>query len=158
VADALREIEPFGSGLRVLPGGAVPPNPSALLGSLRMASLLSELHADSDIVIVDSTPLLLVSDALPLLERASGIVMLARIDKTPRDAVRKALQLIDNAGGNILGIVATGGKYGVSGGYGYGYGGYGEKPPAGTPTTDAGPTASSGTNGGAPEQAHQPQA
>jgi Mrp family chromosome partitioning ATPase len=85
-------------------------------------------------VILDSTPLLNVSDSFPLLDKASGIVALVRLDKTPRDAVRRMLKIIDSAGGNVLGIVATDGKRRISGGYGYGYGyGYGDEKRKSTP-------------------------
>jgi polysaccharide biosynthesis transport protein len=128
---ALREVPPFGRGLRLLPAGPVPPNPSALLGSLRMASLLDELTNDSDIVIVDSTPLLVVSDAFPLLDKVTGVLALARLDKTPRDALRRMVQVMSSAGAQIFGFVATDARSRIRGGYGYGYGygygGYGAK-------------------------------
>jgi capsular exopolysaccharide synthesis family protein len=124
--DALQEVPPFGDRLRVLPAGAVPPNPSALLGSQRMARLIGELEAEADLVVIDSTPLLAVSDAFPLLDKASGIVGLIRLDKTPRDAIRRMLKIVDSAGGNILGLVATDDKRRMTGGFGYGYG-YGEE-------------------------------
>lgn len=159
VDDALEEVPPFGHGLRVLPAGAVPPNAPALLGSLRMASLLKELEQDADIVIIDSTPLLAVADSFPLLDKASGVLPLVRLDKTPRDALRRMLQIIENAGGTVLGIVATDGKKRLSGGFGYGYGyGYGDDRKQTSPEetvavkTGDGP---SGMNGGTP--AHVPE-
>lgn len=167
--DAMREVKPFGNGLRVVPAGAVPPNASALLGSLRMASLIEELEADADLVIMDTTPLLAVSDAFPLLDKASGIVALVRLDKTPRDAIRRMLQVVESAGGNVLGIVATDGKRRISGGYGYGYGyggyGYGrqsgrkskrapdEAPAAApAPVSDSAPAVNGGSPAHAPEE------
>jgi polysaccharide biosynthesis transport protein len=127
VHDALEEFSPFGDRLRVMPAGAVPPNPSALLGSRRMAELITELEQQADLVIIDSTPLLNVSDAYPLLDKVSGIVPLVRLDKTPRDAIRRMLKIINSTGGKVLGMVATDGKRRISGGYGYGYGyGYGD--------------------------------
>jgi succinoglycan biosynthesis transport protein ExoP len=126
--DAMRPVGALGDRLRVLPAGAIPPNPSALLGSQRMADLITELEREADLVILDSTPLLNVSDAFPLLDKASGIVALVRLDKTPRDAIRRMLKIVDSASGNMLGMVATDGKRRISGGYGYGYGyGYGDE-------------------------------
>ncbi len=86
--EAVRVVEPFGDNLRVLPGGPPPPNPSELLGSARMAQLFDELVADSDLVIVDTPPLLVVSDSFGLVERASGAIGVARLDQTPKDAAR----------------------------------------------------------------------
>lgn len=129
VEDALIDIQPYGHALRVLPAGPVPPNPSALIGSLRMASLLDELGDDADLVILDTTPLLMVSDAFPLLDKVSGVLALARLDKTPRDAIRRMVHITTSAGAQVLGMVATDGKRRRATGYGYGYGygsGYGE--------------------------------
>ena len=125
VREALVEVEVDGGRLRVLPGG-LPPNPSVLLGSDAMRMLLSQLTEDADMVIIDTPPLLPVSDAIPLQEQVSGTVLVARMDQTRRDGVRRAGSLVTTAGGNLLGLVATGVQVGGVGGgdyaYGYGYG------------------------------------
>ena len=106
--------------LRVLPAGPPPPNPSELLASQRMTRLLGKLMEGCDLVIVDSTPLLTVSDSLPLVEVVSGTVMVARINETSKDAVRRLQSVIANAGGVLLGSVATGATAtALYGGYGY---------------------------------------
>jgi capsular exopolysaccharide synthesis family protein len=118
VDDALLELELEGSGrLRLLPGGATAPNPAVLLGSRRMRSLLGELSARTDIVVLDTPPILSVSDAIPLLDDVSGTVLVARVDYSSRDAIRRAAQVIDAAGGSLLGAVATGTR--AAGLYGY---------------------------------------
>ena len=121
----------LGSGaLRVLPCAAPPPNPSGLIGSKRMKALLAELAEQSDIVIIDTPPILAVSDVIPLLEEVSGTVLVARLDSSTRDSVLKARQVIENSRGSILGVVATGVKAKRLDSYGYGYGyGYGEPAP-----------------------------
>jgi succinoglycan biosynthesis transport protein ExoP len=124
--DAFIEVPPYGRGLRLLPAGPVPPNPSAMLGSLRMASLIEELVEDADLVILDTAPLLIVSDAFPLLDKVSGVLPLARLDSTPRDAIKRMVQVAASAGARLLGMVATDAKTGSLTGYGYGYG-YGGK-------------------------------
>jgi capsular exopolysaccharide synthesis family protein len=116
--DALLELEVEGTGrLRLLPGGATAPNPAVLLGSRRMRSLLGELSARTDIVVLDTPPILAVSDAIPLLDDVSGTVLVARVDYSSRDAVQRAAQVIEAAGGSLLGAVATGTTAG--GLYGY---------------------------------------
>jgi receptor protein-tyrosine kinase len=125
IDDALVEVEVEGGTLRVMPGGA-PPNPSVLLGSDRMRSVLAELREEADMVIIDTPPLLAVSDAIPLQEQVSGTVLVARVDQTTRDSIRKSISFIATAGGNLLGFVATGVQLGGVGGadadgYGYGY-------------------------------------
>jgi len=70
----------------------------------------------------DSTPLLTVSDSLPLIEFVSGIVAVARLNATSKDAVKPIARVVSKAGGTLLGSVATGADAGgLYGGYGYGY-------------------------------------
>jgi len=116
--DSLLELEVEGSGrLRLLPGGITAPNPAVLLGSRRMRALLGELSARTDIVVLDTPPILAVSDAIPLLDDVSGTVLVARVDYSSRDALQRAAQVISAAGGSLLGAVATGTP--AAGLYGY---------------------------------------
>lgn len=128
IEEALSEIEPFGSYLRVLPGGTIPPNPSEMLGSARMSTILAELSEMSDLVLIDTAPVLVVSDAFPLFEQVAGIVGVSRLEQTPREAITRAIEVASSAGGRVLGMVATGAKQ-PGDGYGYGYA-YGEPPTA----------------------------
>lgn len=130
---ALDEALVDSGDLRVLPAGAIPPNPSELIGSQRMKAVLDALSGLADVVVVDTTPLLVVSDAFPLLDQVSGVVALAKLNQTPAHAVRRMLQIIATAGGEarVLGMVATGA--GRVDGYGYGYG-YGDKAGPSEPT------------------------
>jgi capsular exopolysaccharide synthesis family protein len=109
--------------LRVLPAGAAAPNPSELLSSEKMERTLRELESGADLVIVDSAAALAVSDALPLLRWTSGVVMIARLNRTTRAAIRRLQKIITSANGTLLGVVATGApSRGGYDGYGYGYG------------------------------------
>ena len=140
--DALVEVDAGDGRLRVLAAGSQPPNPSRLLSSQRMSTLLLTLSDEVDIVIVDTPPLLNVSDAVPLLEGVSGTVLVARVGATTRDALERVRQVIDTARGSVLGAVATGAS-GV-GLYGYGDAYYQDGYPDRevTPTAfDAGPAA-----------------
>jgi capsular exopolysaccharide synthesis family protein len=128
IQDSLFEIEPFGPYLRVLPGGSIPPNPSEMLGSARMSTILAELSEMSDLVVIDTAPVLVVSDAFPLFEQVAGIVGVSRLEQTAREAITRAIEIASSAGGRVLGMVATGAKQ-PGDGYGYGYG-YGELPSA----------------------------
>jgi capsular exopolysaccharide synthesis family protein len=123
--NALVDIDVGYGRLQVLAAGPPPPNPARLLGSQRMGSLLEELSQLADIVIVDTPPILNVSDAVPLLEKVSGTVVVAQVGETPRDAIERVRQVIDTARGNILGGVATGSA--GAGLYGYGAEYYGEE-------------------------------
>ena len=128
IQEALSEIEPFGRCLRVLPGGSIPPNPSEMLGSARMSTILAELSEMSDLVLIDTAPVLVVSDAFPLFEQVAGIVGVSRLEQTPREAIARAIEVASTAGGRVLGMVATGARQ-AGDGYGYGYG-YGDAPGA----------------------------
>jgi capsular exopolysaccharide synthesis family protein len=116
--NALIEIDVGDGRLRVLASGSRPPNPARLLSSRRVGSLLASLSEQVDIVIIDTPPLLTVSDAVPLLEKVSGTIVVAKVGSTSRDALERMRQVIETAAGNNLGAVATGsGKAGL---YGYG--------------------------------------
>jgi len=128
--DTLRELDIMDGHLQVLTGGTPTPNPSEMLGSVRMSSLMAALSERCDLVIIDTAPVLAVSDAFPLLGQVSGIVGVARLEQTPRDAVRRMVEVALTADGRVLGMVATGGSQpeGYGSGYAYGYG-YGEPVP-----------------------------
>jgi capsular exopolysaccharide synthesis family protein len=112
---------PEGGRLLVLPAGPPPANPSALISSADMRTLLRELEQQADLVIVDTAATLAVSDSLPLIQAASGIVMIVRMNRSSRAAVRRLQKVIAATHGTIMGVVATGTS---SVGYGYGGDGY----------------------------------
>jgi capsular exopolysaccharide synthesis family protein len=92
------------SNLLVLAAGTVPPNPSEVLGSARMKTLLRDL-AGSSIVIVDSPPLLPVTDGAVLAHQADGALLVVSHGKTNYDLVEKSLDTLRKARGRALGIV-----------------------------------------------------
>jgi capsular exopolysaccharide synthesis family protein len=98
---------PEGGHLLVLPAGDPPPNPSALLGSQEMRTLLGKLEAQADLVIVDTPAALAVGDALPLLHNVSGVMMIVRMNQSSRVAVERLQQVISSAGSAVIGVVAT---------------------------------------------------
>ena len=133
----LQEVPPFGPRLKILPAGPKPPNPSELIGSKRMSALLEEMTALADVVVIDTTPLLVVSDAFPLLEQVSGTVGVARLDHTPRDGLKRMIEITATAGGRVFGMVATGAKGGNLRDYDYGYGYESEMPVIGVEASGA---------------------
>ena len=90
--------------LMVLGAGPVPPNPSEILGSERMRHLVQELSATA-LVIVDSPPLLPVTDAAVLSTRTDGALVVVNTGKTTYEVLENALDLLDKANGHPLGIV-----------------------------------------------------
>lgn len=117
-------LQPWGKGLlHVLPPGSLPPNPSELLGSQQMAQVIATLKSQFDVVILDTPPLLAVSDAAVLASQADGAVVVVRYGKSSREAIRHAIGSLEQIDAKILGTVlnAVPAKRGRGYGYGYGY-------------------------------------
>ena len=106
-----------GGRLRVLPAGPPPPNPSALMTSRGMEQTVHELESMSDLVIVDTPAALAVSDPLALMRGVSGVVIVARMNRSSRQTIQRLQQVVESAHGNLLGVIATG----TTAGPGYGH-------------------------------------
>jgi polysaccharide biosynthesis transport protein len=91
--------------LYFLSAGSIAPNPTELLGSAKMTDILECLREHCDYVIIDSSPVLPVSDSLLLAKMADGIVMVVDAQSTPRQQVHTACARLAYARGKILGIV-----------------------------------------------------
>lgn len=106
--------------LHVLTSGIVPPNPSEILGSQSAKKLLAELRAKFDYVIIDSTPLLAVTDAAILAAGADGVLIIARFGHTKREQLAHAVRNVEDVGAPLLGAVFT--MMPTRGGTSYSYG------------------------------------
>lgn len=91
--------------LYMLPSGPIPVDPSGLIGSHRMQTLLNEVSKRFDIVLMDSPPVLGVSDASLLVSRADATLLVLQPRKMPIKALLRAKSLVQNAGGQIMGLV-----------------------------------------------------
>ena len=117
--------------LDVIVAGALPPNPAELLESQTMREVLARLKERYELVVVDTAPTGVVSDAFPLLRQVDGVIVVARMGLTTRDAAERLRDQLGRAGAPLLGVVANAiklkrrGRYGK---YGYGYGYYGPAP------------------------------
>ncbi len=92
-------------GLKVLPAGELPPNPAELLGSRRMRELLDLLSQQADVVLLDSPPLLPVTDAAVLAREVDGVLLLVDSGNTRRGAARQAIESLRQVGANVIGVV-----------------------------------------------------
>jgi capsular exopolysaccharide synthesis family protein len=111
------------SGLDVLTSGSVPPNPAELLQSPAMGELLALLREDYDTVIIDSPPLLPVTDAAVLAQQTDGAVIVVRHGRTTREQLAGAQARLHAVDAKVLGAVLNRVRTTRSGyGYGYGYG------------------------------------
>ena len=92
----------------VLPAGPVPPNPQALLARPMMTHVIEDARAMADVVLVDVPPLGAVNDPVTLANLVDGVVLIAHLGKTTRDASRRTLRLLANVDARLLGVVVTG--------------------------------------------------
>jgi capsular exopolysaccharide synthesis family protein len=92
-------------GLRLLPSGPLPPNPSEVLGSRRFQTMVGGLVARADLVLFDCPPALAVSDAAVLARAVDAVLLIASAGKTKRDHAARARQVLDRAGARVLGVV-----------------------------------------------------
>lgn len=119
-----------GRSLHVLAAGKIPPNPSELLGSHQMSTLLATLESEFDVVLCDAPPLLPVTDAAILARATSGALMVISAGRTTKHQLAGATEAISAVGaklaGFVMSMVPTRGPDSYYAGYGYGYGyGYG---------------------------------
>ncbi|MFF5174501.1 polysaccharide biosynthesis tyrosine autokinase [Micromonospora sp. NPDC000089] len=91
--------------LLVLPSGSAPPNPSELLGSKAMADLLLSLRESADIVIVDTAPLLAVTDGVVVAVQADGALLVTQQGRTSRAQVAAASRALHSVSVRLLGCV-----------------------------------------------------
>lgn len=113
-------IQPWGTGgLHVLPSGTIPPNPSELLGSERMHSLMASLRTRFDVIVIDTPPLLPVTDAAIMATQADGVVLVARYGTTRRDDVAAAVEMLRAVEASFVGTVLNMIPAKASGGDGY---------------------------------------
>ncbi len=119
------------SNLTALAAGAIPPNPSELLGSMAAKKMFSDLRANFDYVIVDSAPLLAVTDGAILAAEADGAIVAVRAGKTTRDQLAHAVGMLRDVDAKLLGAVFTMVPARGIGSYSYNYyygGSYGDRP------------------------------
>lgn len=93
------------AGLHVLPSGQIPPNPSELLGSKAMSNLLTRSAREYDLVIIDSPPLLPVTDAAVLSKLTGGALVIAGADRIHRAQLSESMAALEHVDAHVLGVV-----------------------------------------------------
>ena len=105
--DVMDVVQPYGgTNLWVLGAGPIPPNPSELLGSTAMRSLLSNLGSRFDYVVVDAPPALPVTDAVVISKLVDGAIVVAGSGLVERDQLALTLESLESVNGHVLGIVS----------------------------------------------------
>lgn len=124
----LDEVEYTGrdesENLRVVTSGPLPPNPAELLGSSRMKEFLKQVRADYDIVILDGSPVGLVTDSVILSTIVDGTILVIESGETEIETIQRAKALLDKVDANIIGAVLNKIPINKNGSYKYGYYGY----------------------------------
>jgi polysaccharide biosynthesis transport protein len=114
--------------LAYLPAGAVPPNPAELLASHRMAEMMRQWSEQYDRVIIDTAPILPVSDSLAPAARADSVLLVVRAGVTRKKALMRTREMLRRVNAHLLGAVVNDidirkdSYYNYSGPYTYGYG------------------------------------
>ncbi|SDS29690.1 capsular exopolysaccharide family [Paenibacillaceae bacterium GAS479] len=103
VQDAVQDT--MVENLFVLTSGPVPPNPSELLASQSMKTILEEFKADYDVVIFDTPPVLAVTDSLIVSAMCQGVLLVVQAGKVKSELVRKAKANLEHVHARILGVV-----------------------------------------------------
>ena len=98
-------LTPGMDNLHVLPSGSNPLNPAELLSSAAMKQLMDELRDNFDVVVIDTPPIIPVTDSAVLAEHIDGIVLVYEVGKVGRDVLKRAKSHFDNVDANIWGIV-----------------------------------------------------
>jgi polysaccharide biosynthesis transport protein len=92
----------------VLPRGMLPPNPADLLMSRKMQEVLNDLRNSFDFVLIDSPPVIAVSDAAVLSAFCDGVLMVFHGQKTTAQAARRAVERLDSINATLLGVILNG--------------------------------------------------
>ena len=95
-------------GFYLLPRGALPPNPADLLMAQKMRDTLKELRDSFDFIVIDSPPVIAVSDAAVLSAICDGVALVFNGQTTTTASARRALERLDRIGGRILGVILNG--------------------------------------------------
>ncbi|NBU65354.1 MAG: polysaccharide biosynthesis tyrosine autokinase [Chloroflexia bacterium] len=104
-------------GLQLLASGPLPPRPADILGSRRMGEILQVLRGLADVIIIDTPPVLAVSDAVVLSPRVDGVILVMQAGRTRREPAKQARVVLEKAKAHIVGVVLNDAEMTQSSGY-----------------------------------------
>lgn len=107
-ADLVTATHRYNKNLVLLTSGKIPPNPSEMLSSKAMGNLLETLKESFDYIILDTPPVQAVTDSQILSTKADGTILVVRAEKTKKDSVQNAVNLLKKVNANIIGTVLNG--------------------------------------------------
>lgn len=103
VEDAIFNIE--GTTLNVMPAGRLPKEPAELLSSVKMNQLLDQLSEEFDLIILDTAPILGMTDTIVLSKEVDKTILVIRAAKTSRRTVQMAISSLEQIGVNVYGVI-----------------------------------------------------
>ena len=109
-------------GLSLLTSGSLPPNPAELVGSEKMTEILQHIHERADVTVIDTPPVMAVTDAAVLAPRVDGVLLVLRPGSTKLALAKQTVETLRRGGANILGVVLN--QIGAKGSRYYYYRGY----------------------------------
>jgi receptor protein-tyrosine kinase len=111
------------TGVSVIGAGPTPPNPSELLASKHMFTLIDELRGKSEYVLIDAPPMLPVADSTGLAVMVDGVLLSVRYGKSHKDQLQQAAATLNRVGARTLGLILNivPSKAGITAAFGYGY-------------------------------------
>lgn len=113
-----KEVYP---NLDVIFSGEIPPNPSELLGGVRMQKLMDRMSKSYDYIMIDMPPVAIVADVCVMADMLDGVLFLVRTDRTEKEAVSRGLKQLEISGVKLMGFVLNGGSKERGGYYGKKY-------------------------------------
>jgi succinoglycan biosynthesis transport protein ExoP len=121
LGEAIRPVDGY-PALAVLASGPRPPDPSELLSSQRTREVLDALRSRCDLLLIDSPPILPVSDTLALSAFVDATLLVGSANQTSRRALHRAIELLRQVNASLVGTVLN--EVGPEGAYAYAYAGY----------------------------------
>jgi capsular exopolysaccharide synthesis family protein len=100
---ALRETNV--NGLSIITSGNLPPNPAEILASNRMQQIHAQIREHSDVVVLDSPPVIAVTDAVVLSKYVDGVLLVIQPGNTKIAALQKTVEQLRRVGANVIGVV-----------------------------------------------------
>lgn len=107
--------------LEIIPSGPIPPNPAELIGSDRMKTLISEILQEYDRVLIDSPPIVAVTDSVVLSRFVEGVVLVIQVGVTARDVITNSIRQLQDVQAHLLGAVLNAVNIGKDSYYYYQY-------------------------------------
>lgn len=107
-SDLSKVMHRYNKNLVLLTSGKIPPNPSEMLSSKSMENLLEKLEENFDYVILDTPPVQAVTDSQILSTKADGTILVVRAERTKKESVNNAINLLKKVNANVIGTVLNG--------------------------------------------------